>query len=119
MWPSAFKTTMTVIAWWTSMPTSLTLLIGRLLAVGILVTAYSRLLLAGRPFILRVLTSDPNHRNTETQRRLDNLCVISVSRCLRWFALPKSNQVRSVQSLRSDTDEIRGFANAVYQSLLF
>src|SRR5262249_21611249 len=40
-----------------SMPTYLTLLIGRLLTVGILVTAYSRLLLAGRPFILRVLTS--------------------------------------------------------------
>jgi hypothetical protein len=31
----------------------------------------------------------------------------------------KSNQVRLVQSLRSDTNEIRGFANAVYQSLLF
>src|SRR5215813_13266043 len=57
IWPSAFKTTITVIALWTSMPTYLTLLIGRLLAVGILDTAYSRLLPAGRPFILRVLTS--------------------------------------------------------------
>ena len=31
----------------------------------------------------------------------------------------KSSQVRLAQSLRSDTNEIRGFANAVYQSLLF
>ena len=35
------------------MPTYLILFIGRLLAVGILDFAYSRLLLAGRPFILR------------------------------------------------------------------
>src|SRR5499427_7592243 len=33
IWPSAFKTTITVIALWTSMPTYLTLLIGRLLDV--------------------------------------------------------------------------------------
>jgi hypothetical protein len=34
IWPSAFKTTITVIALWTSIPTYLTLFLGRLLAVG-------------------------------------------------------------------------------------
>ena len=38
-------------------------------------------------------------------------------RSLRFAA--KSNQVSLVQPLRSDTNEIRGFANTVYQSLLF
>src|SRR5215467_7865944 len=52
-WPIASKTTITVIDLWTSMPTYLTLFIGRLLAIGNLEFCNLRLLLAGRPFILR------------------------------------------------------------------
>src|SRR5215510_6074412 len=52
-WPAASKTTITVIDLWTSMPTYLILLIGRLLAIGNLDFRNLRLLLAGRPFTLR------------------------------------------------------------------
>src|SRR5215510_13471601 len=65
-WPAASKTTITVIDLWTSMPTYLILLIGRLLAIGNLDFRNLRLLLAGRPFTLRadailiLLANSPN-----------------------------------------------------------
>src|SRR5262249_10970708 len=50
IWPSAFKTTITVIFLWTSMPTYLTLLIGRLLDVRNLGHCLLKLTTSGASF---------------------------------------------------------------------
>jgi hypothetical protein len=51
IWPSAFKTTITVIALWISMPTYLILFMGRLLAVGNLKKSLFKTTTCGVPFL--------------------------------------------------------------------
>src|SRR5262249_8272804 len=61
IWPSAFKTTITVIFLWTSMPTYLTLLIGRLLDVRNLGLCLSKITTSGASFHITCMISWNNH----------------------------------------------------------
>src|SRR5262245_33518467 len=61
IWPSAFKTTITVIFLWTSMPTYLTLLIGRLLDVRDLGHCLFKITTSGASFHITCMIVPENH----------------------------------------------------------
>src|SRR5262245_12058441 len=61
IWPSAFKPTITVIFLWTSMPTYLTLLIGRLLDVRNLGHCLFKITTSGASFHITCMISWNNH----------------------------------------------------------
>src|SRR5215510_10782937 len=61
IWPSAFKTTITVIFLWTSMPTYLTLLIGRLLDVRNLGHCLFKITTSGASFHITCMIFWNNH----------------------------------------------------------
>src|SRR5215510_13379406 len=61
IWPSAFKTTITVIFLWTSMPTYLTFLIGRLLDVRNLGHCLFKITTSGASFHITCMIVPGNH----------------------------------------------------------
>src|SRR5262245_46695018 len=61
IWPSAFKTTITVIFLWTSMPPYLTLLIGRLLDVRNLGHCLFKITTSGASFHITCMIAPENH----------------------------------------------------------